>query len=178
MVNQVDNFKTHYLQSILVDLAERTEDMVASLKDFDIFIKFNQWYSDTPVLNKIQNISKLFPRLGLSPSQVLTEYTALRDEHLPINPSVFETIEKQSQYIHQHTSFENLKIIYTILLIFPFSTVANESGFSHMNAIKTRFRNKLKSENLENLMFLALYPSEVIDYESLAFEIESKFTFT
>ena len=42
-----------------------------------------------------------------------------------------------------------------------------------MNAIKTRFRNKLKSENLENLMFLALYPSEVIDYESLAFEIES-----
>ena len=125
-----------------------------------------------------RKISKLFPRLQLVLSQVLNEYSCLRNDFLRDNKQALKSIQCQLKFIHKHTNFENLKIIYTILLIFPFSKVANESGFSHMNSIKTRFRNKLSPKNLENLLFLALYPPENINYESLAFAIDSQFKFT
>ena len=84
-----------------------------------------------------------------------------------------KTVQEISIHIHTFfpDSFRNLKQLYRLLLIFPFSTVLCESCFSHMAQIKTAFRNCLKPKNLENLMFLTLNKNKAIDYQSLAYEL-------
>ena len=79
-------------------------------------------------------------------------------------------IKNQCQYLHKERpgEFGDLKRIYRLLISFPFHTVIVESGFSHMNHIKDSFRNRLKPENLNNLLTICLYPNFVINYSELA----------
>ena len=43
-----------------------------------------------------------------------------------------------------------------MMLIFPFNTTTVERCFSHINQIKTSFRNALSSAVLEDLLFIVL----------------------
>ena len=93
------------------------------------------------------------------------------------NKGTLKSITAQSKYVPVNTQFEMLKLIYKIILIFPFTTTLCESGFSHMNQIKSPFRNSLEPETLSNLMFLALYSTFPIDYRKIAVKICSTFRF-
>ena len=72
---------------------------------------------------------------------------------------------------------KNLKLLYRLMMIFPFSTVLCESCFSHMNQIKNAFRTRLLPENLENLMFLTLNKDKEVDFENSAMKMARKFNF-
>ena len=175
MIQQVDNYKSDYLKSTLKDFTERTSSLVSGLKDFDLFSNFGETKDKNEIRSKIEGISSLFPRLNLS---VVECYNEFIDLHKCFPSDVLPTIENQSKFVHQNPTktqkYCNLKIVYTILLIFPFTTVLCESGFSHMNHIKNPFRNLMKNENLENLMFLVLYPSFNFQYRDLAHELIQK----
>ena len=57
--------------------------------------------------------------------------------------------------------------LYSILVVFPYSTAECERGFSKMNDIKTDTRNRL-GDTLLDLMLIAMYGDEhEFDYETL-----------
>lgn len=61
------------------------------------------------------------------------------------------------------------------LLVAPVSTASCERGFSQQNLIKTRLRNSLKVENLENLMTIAINGSDMDKFDfGKAFAIWAK----
>ena len=88
-------------------------------------------------------------------------------EYIAENDLSFENVQDISVLLHSTfpDSYQNLKQLYRLLLIFPFSTVLCESSFSHMSQIKTAFRNALDPKNLENLLFLTLNKDSYIDYQ-------------
>ena len=91
-----------------------------------------------------------------------------------------DDVEKASRYLHENFAngdMENLKKIYRLLLMFPFSTVLCESSFSHMNQIKNAFRNRMKPQNIEILMFLTLNKNKSIDYKNIAIKLSKKYNF-
>ena len=98
-------------------------------------------------------------------------------EHYLKNKAALKSIAAQSKYVHVNTQYNMLKLLYKIILIFPFTTTLCESGFSHMNQIKSPFRNKLEPSTVADLMFLALYPSFPMNYRKIAIRLASSFRF-
>ena len=63
----------------------------------------------------------------------------------------------------QH-AFENIKRLIEIYCALPSSNAEIERGFSAMSRIKTLSRNKLLTENLDNLMIISLIGEDVKDF--------------
>ena len=71
-------------------------------------------------------------------------------------------------HLHKSNEYQNLKLVFKLFLIIPFSIVLCERLFSHMNQIKNEYGSKLLNSNLENLLFLCLYKNHDFDYKHLS----------
>ena len=86
------------------------------------------------------------------------------------NQRALKKLEKQVN-IYIKKLIPNNRNEFTLnLLLFTFTTTLCESGFSNVNQIKNEYRNLIKLENLQNLLFLALYQNFEFDCRALARE--------
>jgi hypothetical protein len=53
-----------------------------------------------------------------------------------------------------HEEYDQIKILYGLMLVFSTDSVICERNFSLMNFIKTENRNRIKETNLNNLMII------------------------
>lgn len=172
MTDSVIHFKTDYIKSTLSDLKSRTKELTHEISDFNLLTDIETQNDFQKIIKQSTNLCKKFKQFNLDASQLIGEISNFKTDINNKNLG-FQNIQETSIYIHTYypDSMQNLKQLYRLLLIFPFSTVLCESCFSHMAQIKNAFRNRLLPETLENLLFLTLNKDTKIDYQSLAYEL-------
>ena len=95
-------------------------------------------------------LSQHFP--ALDEATLVTEWNQFKFIPLPstINKSIWDF------YYPYRTTFPELWKLVQLLLIIPANTAACERGFSKLKIVKTDRRNRLSSEQLNNLITISL----------------------
>ena len=73
MPNQVQNFKTDYLNSVIADLKERTAEIVEELKNFDILTKIENMTDQNVIQQKCRTLARRFPSLKIDSVRLCCE---------------------------------------------------------------------------------------------------------
>ena len=98
-------------------------------------------------------------------------YSSYRDYTL--NKFALKLVTESALYLQ----YPSLLSLAEIILVFPSNTAEVERGFSYQNATKTKFRNRLGPEHLDQLLRLRLNASKADNFPfNLAYKhwIEAK----
>ena len=167
--NSVGNFKRDYLTSIIRDLESRVYDLNEEVKSFVLITDMTAEKSMEEIKKHSKILCSKFSHWNLDEADLIDEVLDMKEiiknEELQSDLVDVQELSKFLDLNYDRDEMKNLRKLCRLLLIFPFSTVLCESCFSHMNQIKNAYRNRMTTENLENLMFLTLNKGREINYQ-------------
>ena len=93
---------------------------------------------------------------------LLNEWNLFKFDSTAVHAAKFRK-SPWSFYQHYATTYPELWKLVKLLLILPVNSAACERGFSQMKIVKTDLRNRLSTEQLNNLMSISLSGSLGLD---------------
>ena len=166
----VDNARTAYLTAVIEDLEARFSGLTESTDAFTVIADKFIVAGDYDEVET--NLRLLADRYELDQAKVVLEWGCFEDVILTEG---FDNVNDMSSYLSKHSrDYPTLNFLFQIYIVLPTSTSDVERGFSRMNLIKTKLRNRL-GKILIHLLWISMYgPSFTFDWASLGRYVAEK----
>lgn len=165
--------KYEYLTAIIDDIRRRFLNLSTELQDFLVLHTADQDDTEERLMSLMNHINKP----GLTFESLLKQWKLwepiLRENPISDSDSLRRTVHLAIKYDTEMLNIPDIRMLYTMYILLPLSTASCERGFSCMNYIKSKRRNKLLENTLRYCIIISnhRWSEGALDFRSIADEI-------
>ena len=168
-----EDSRYEYIKAITEDIKMRFTDLTDKLEDFLVLHNADQKGAE----EKLMSLTKRMNKPGFTFKSLMQQWKIwepiLRENPISDSKSLRHTVNLAIEHDRTMSNIPLIRMLYTMYILLPLSTASCERGFSSMNYIKSKRRNKLQENTLRYCIIISnhRWSEGALNFRAIADEI-------